>query len=102
MGPPRTRLDTAANGFAHVTTEDQAEYKRLASLLVWRHGFIRFGFGVPAYGDEAIYPSFVRWRTTIVAGWDNWSGYYLLANSARADRFLRGFFAKHCLPGGVT
>ncbi len=50
---------------------------------------------IPGIADEAIHPSFIRGGMRILAGWDNWFGYDLLADDAEADRFLLGFHAKH-------
>lgn len=38
--------------------------------------------------DEGIMPSFVRGGVTLAAGWDNWSGRYLLAECALGDGLL--------------
>jgi hypothetical protein len=38
--------------------------------------------------DEGIMPSFVREEITILAGWDNWSGNYLLAECENGDKVL--------------
>ena len=38
--------------------------------------------------DEVIAPDFVRDNIRLLAGWDNWSGYYLLSENAAGDDFL--------------
>lgn len=63
---------------------------------MFRYGFWRWGVYLPAITDEAIYPDFVRFGLRIHSGWDNCSGYDLLAANAASDRFLRRFYEKHC------
>lgn len=38
--------------------------------------------------DEGIMPSFVREGVSLAAGWDNWSGNYLLAQCEQGDGLL--------------
>ena len=92
------QLHTAANGFARITTLSRRQRTRLALLLMFRHGFWRWGTWIPPIADEAIYPDFIRGRKRIMSGWDNWFGYDFLANDAESDAFLRRFYAKHCVP----
>jgi hypothetical protein len=93
------QLNTAANGFAWLSTHSRREYWRLCLLLVFRYGFVRKGRYIPAITDEAIFPDYVRFGLRIQAGWDNWMGYDLLAANERSDAFLRRFYAKHCNSG---
>lgn len=94
--PERIDLTTAANGFACISTFSRKQRRRLALLLVFRYGFLRWGVYVPPVTDDAIFPDFVRWGMRIYSGWDNWMGYDLLAANAKSDVFLRHFYAKHC------
>lgn len=96
MSEERVEIHRAANGFADVTTFSPRQYQRLSLLLMFRYGFLRWGIWFPPILDEGIYPSFRRWEKRILAGWDNWFGYYLLADNAESDVFLRAFYAKHC------
>ena len=90
------QLSTAANGYAWITTHSRSEYWRLALILVFRYGFIRWGRYVLPITDEAIFPNYVRRGLRINAGWDNCMGYDLLAANERSDTFLRRFHHKHC------
>lgn len=89
-------LTTAANGLAWISTHSRSEYWRLCFLLVFRHGFVRWGRYIPPITDEAIFPDYVRFGLRIHAGWDNWMGYDLLAANQRTDDFLRHFYLRHC------
>jgi len=45
--------------------------------------------GIPVLGaEEKIHQSFQSPEFTLAAGWDNWSGHYLLAESAQGDAFI--------------
>jgi hypothetical protein len=47
--------------------------------------------GGPVSGlDEGILPSFVRRSVTIAAGFDNWSGNYLLGECDESDQIILG------------
>ena len=96
---PGVLLHTAANGFAHVTTLSRARYAWLSLLLHFRHAFWRWGSYVPPVADESIHPTFIRGRLRLLAGWDHWLGYYLLATDPESSEFLRAFFQKHCTRG---
>ena len=91
-----TQLNTAASGFAWVTTHSRLRYWRLCITLVFRYGFLRWGRYVPPITDEAIFPDYVRFGLRIHAGWDNWTGYHLLAANERSSAFLQRFYLKHC------
>jgi hypothetical protein len=90
------RLETAANGYAMLSTHSARQRRRLGLLLMFRYGFWRWGIGVPPMADDAVYPSFRRFGLRIDSGWDNWIGYDLLACNEASDEFLRQFHAKHC------
>jgi hypothetical protein len=82
------------NGFFSIETNSAWVRLRLGLLLIFRYGFYRWGsctIGI----DETIYPSFLRFGICICAGWDNFSGYYLMANDQKSDEFLRRFYDKH-------
>jgi hypothetical protein len=96
MDNSRVLLDTAANGFARISTFSYSRRMRLALLLTFRYGFWRWGPWIPPITDDAIYPDFIRGAKRILAGWDNWFGYDFLADNAETDIFLRRFFEKHC------
>lgn len=50
-----------------------------------------------AVAGEAVYPDYQRGEQRVLAGWDEWDGYYFLADDAGADAFLRSFHTHHCL-----
>ena len=56
-------------------------------------GFEREGEAVLGM-DEGILSSFVKGGLTIAAGWDNWSGNYLLSESQAADEVLKQIIKK--------
>lgn len=86
-------LDTAANGFAWITTESQRRYLWLTLLLRLRYGFGRTGAKVLG-PDQVIFQDFVRGSVLFHAGHDNWVGYHLLASDSASDAFLRALFAE--------
>lgn len=50
-------------------------------------GFTRSGPSVVG-PDQTLFPSFTRDTLTLEAGWDIWSGYYLMASNDQGDAFL--------------
>jgi hypothetical protein len=88
-------LSIAANG--HVTLDfgdyDSVAYQQACAKLENELGFSRQGDSVAGL-DEGISPSFLRAKLEISAGWDNWSGSYLLANSDEGDEILRRLYAE--------
>lgn len=42
--------------------------------------------------DEKIHQNFQCAEFTLAAGWDNWSGHYLLSDSVAGDVFLQKLF----------
>ena len=96
MSESAVNLQTAANGFARITTFSLWQRARLGFLLTFRYGFWRWGSWIPPIADDAIYPDFIRGRKRILAGWDNWFGYDFLAKDPETDAFLREFYTNHC------
>ena len=83
------KLDRAANGHRTIELGDlpQAHWDQLVLLLVDVYHFSRQG--VETVGlDEVIAASFHRADMTLLAGWDIWSGHYLLAECSCGDEFL--------------
>jgi hypothetical protein len=81
-------LTLAANGHNFLTFEayDTAQW---LSAVEWlkRNRFAEADD--PVFGaDEAILPSFVRGTVSIAAGFDNWSGNYLLAQCHEGDQVI--------------
>ena len=90
--PPMTvpLLTTAANGHSFLTFETYGPPQwHMALEWLKRESFVESG--VPVFGlDEGILPSFVRHGVTIAAGFDNWSGNYLLAECDEGDQIILG------------
>jgi hypothetical protein len=89
-------LDASHDGRVIISTFSLARSWKISMLLMFRYGFLRFGLYLPPIADDAIHLDYVRVGTRILAGWDNWSGYYFLAASEKSDEFLRRFFQRHC------
>lgn len=86
-------LHTASNGFLSlgVGDYDSPLAVSISDFLETDWGFTRDGpavFGM----DEGVSPNFVRGEIVLAAGWDNWSGQYLLSNSNEGDAILRQIF----------
>ena len=81
-------LLTASNGRNWLTFEAYDTHQWRKAIEWLRHE--RFlESGAPVVGaDEGILPSFVRQNVTIAAGFDNWSGNYLLAECDEGDRVI--------------
>lgn len=81
-------LITAANGHNFLTFEDyDTPQWRLAIKWLKNEGFSESG--TPVVGlDEGILPSFVKHELVISAGFDNWSGNYLLAECEMGDHVI--------------
>jgi hypothetical protein len=90
----RPFLTLAANGHLFLTFEEYASsLMRDISLHLERElGFKRTGPTVAGV-DEGISQDFVKDGITISAGWDNWSGEYLLSTSDEGDALLMKLFA---------
>ena len=88
-------LHTAANG--HLSLEfgsyDSELWRTVARHLETELGFHRKGEVVAGF-DEGIRQSFECEGVSISAGWDNWSGDYLLANSSEGDELLSKMYRR--------
>jgi hypothetical protein len=86
-------LHTAANGHLtlNLNNTPTESWLALSARLVNEFGFRRSGNAVTSV-DERIHQSFERPELKLAAGWDNWSGHYLLSESAPGDEFLRSLF----------
>ena len=86
-------LNTAANGHLMISFEDRDSRAWLVArnYLELELGFQRGGQLVIGAG-EGIHPSFSRDNIDISAGWDTWSGDYLLATYPAGDDVLRKVF----------
>lgn len=86
-------LHGAANG--HLTLNlhglPDSFWQSLSSRHVREFGFWRVGTPVIS-PEEQIHQSFECPRFVLAAGRDNWSGHYLLSESAEGDDFLRELF----------
>jgi len=81
-------LMTAANGHNEITFEDYETVKWYSAVEWLKHeGFAECGDKVLEL-DEEILPSFVKQGVTIAAGFDNWSGNYLLAECDMGDEVI--------------
>lgn len=91
----KPRLHTAANGHAAIDFEDYDSPKWFEAvfLLESEQDFKRAGETVIGM-DEGILPSFVKGEISIEAGWDNWSGNYLLSKSHDGDEVIKWLFQK--------
>lgn len=86
-------LHTAANGHLTLNLNEMPDafWHSLADRLVNHHGFQRVGS--PDFGlDERIHPDFQCADFILAAGWDIWSGHYLLSDSMAGDAFLHQLF----------
>jgi len=88
-------LHKAANGYLTLDFNDAPEtcWRGVAIRLGNEFGFVREGQALCGV-DEAIFPNFVSSTCTIKAGYDNWSGNYLLSQSAEGDIVLQKLFSE--------
>src|SRR3990167_213269 len=86
-------LDTAANGHLTLSFNELSDacWLLLAENLIKLRGFKRLGSPVISI-DEKIHQNFQCAEFSLAAGWDNWSGHYLLSNSVVGDVFLQKLF----------
>lgn len=79
----------AANGHLSLELGDapDAAWSDLTALLVNEYKFTRVGSAVLGAGAQ-IHQSFQAPEFTLAAGWDNWTGHYLLSESAEGDAFI--------------
>lgn len=91
----KPRLHTAENGRVSIDFEeyDSPQWFEAVSVLEKEQGFVRTGEALIGM-DEGILPSFVKGGVSIAAGWDNWSGSYLLSESSEGDEVLKLLFTK--------
>ena len=85
-------LHRAASGYLTLNFNDGLDawlgvVRRLENVL----GFVREGSTHQGF-DEAIFPNFVSANCILEAGYDNWSGNYLLSQSAEGDKLLQEIF----------
>jgi len=66
-------------------------WRSICRRLEHRDGFRRTGAVITGVG-ETIHQSFERSGITLGAGWDTWSGNYLLSDSSAGDEFLQRLF----------
>ena len=89
----KAKIYKAANG--HLMIEfgeyDSSQWFLAVNILQNELNFTREGQAVMGM-DEGIMPSFVKGDITIDAGWDNWSGNYLLSESFEGDELLKVIF----------
>ena len=86
-------LNVAANGHMMLDLNDSPDsyWQSLSEHLVTGCGFHRVGEAVIGAGEQ-IHQSFYQQTFTLAAGWDNWSGHYLLSESVEGDEFLKKLF----------
>jgi hypothetical protein len=89
----KPEMHTASNGFLSLDFGDYDSplAMSISHLLEIDWGFRRQGPAVLGV-DEGISPNFVRGEIVLAAGWDNWSGQYLLSTSKDEDEILRQIF----------
>ena len=88
-------LRKAANGYLTLDFNDAPEtcWRTILNRLENELGFVRDGEALCGV-DEAIFPNFVSSGCIIKAGYDNWSGSYLLSQSAEGDALLQRLFSE--------
>lgn len=92
---PKKYVGVAANGHLMVNWPCAGHlfYDLLCGWLRLRHGLWRSGQAVYS-PDDIILPDLVGEGIRLKSGWDNWSGYYLLAEDDLGDLFLGRIFAR--------
>jgi hypothetical protein len=87
---PKMYVETAANG--HLILNWPSAGHSFYTLLCWwlwlRYGLRRSGHRVIS-PDAVILPDFVTAGLRLSAGWDIWSGCYLLSEDENSDMFLK-------------
>jgi hypothetical protein len=98
---PKMCKEIAANGHLMLSWPDAGEF--FYTMLCWRlrifHGLRRVGKVVYFPDDTIILPDLVGEGLRLKAGWDNWSGYHLLAEDQAGDRFLERLAAGNTASG---
>ncbi|SMC29333.1 hypothetical protein SAMN02745857_03772 [Andreprevotia lacus DSM 23236] len=84
----KSLLTTTANGHNFLTFEGRNTGKwREARDWLLREGFVESGRNVIGV-DEGVFPSFIKQEISIAAGFDHWSGDYLLATCTMGDNII--------------
>lgn len=86
-------LHEAANGHLALDFNElsDAGWLSIVEELIKLRGFKRVGS--PVIGtSEQIHQNFQCAEFTLAAGWDNWSGHYLLSDCVEGDVFLQRLF----------
>jgi hypothetical protein len=82
-------------GRVRIVTFSGYESWKISLLLMFRHVFLRRGKYIPAFTDQAIYPSYFRGELEILSGWDIWYGYDWIASNEQTDVFLTRFYRRY-------
>ena len=82
-------LRTAANGHLHLELNDAPDHQwQWLNTHLEAMGFQRVGEPVLTV-SQSIFPDFRRGELRLLAGYDDYAGFYLLAESADGDEVLR-------------
>ncbi len=86
-------LFKSANGHFSMECGDAPDsyWQTIVETLEQQECFTRSGNAVLGAG-EMIHQDFVSKNFSLSAGWDNWSGHYLLANCSAGDTFLQQLY----------
>ncbi|MCE6978194.1 hypothetical protein EI534_12505 [Pseudomonas frederiksbergensis] len=86
-------IHKAVNGHLSLDFNELSDacWLSIAEELIKLRGFKRMGS--PVIGvSEQIHQNFQCAEFNLAAGWDNWSGHYLLSDSVAGDVFLQKLF----------
>nr|WP_019364071.1 hypothetical protein [Pseudomonas luteola] len=88
-------LSTAGNGHLTISLNDLPDsyWLSLVEHMIQVQGLKRVGTSFAGL-DEKIHPGFQCPEFSLAAGWDIWSGHYLLAQCAAGDLFLKTLFSE--------
>ncbi len=91
----KPNLHKAANGHLTIDFEEynSPKWSKAISILEIELGYDRKGETIAGL-DEGIMPPFVKGSISITAGWDNWSGNYLLSESKETVEILQSLYRK--------
>ncbi|WP_111448924.1 MULTISPECIES: hypothetical protein [unclassified Pseudomonas] len=86
-------LHKAANGHLALDFNELSDacWLSIAEDLTKLRGFKRVGSSVIGISEQ-IHQNFQCAEFNLAAGWDNWSGHYLLSDSVAGDVFLQKLF----------
>lgn len=86
-------LHAAANGHLTLDLNESPDsfWRQLCQRMESIYGFRRTGSAVIGAGEQ-IHQSFELPGLALGAGWDDWSGHYLLSESDAGDTFLKKLF----------